>query len=99
MSKKFRFKKGWKRWNAGDEIDEFEYKRLPHEIKNSIMEEVVSEIKVPKIKNIMSGIVADLFESYDPKAKPVETDNKELDFPVKKSPSPFKRKDDLTTNF
>jgi hypothetical protein len=89
MSKKFRFKKGWKRWNAGDEIDEFEYKRLPFEIKNSIMEEVVAELKVPMIKNIVSGTVAEKLSSFNPEEPGSEE---------KEPKNPFKRfqKEDLT---
>lgn len=33
--KKYKCLKGWKRWNPGDAIDEYEYKRLPWEIKQA----------------------------------------------------------------
>lgn len=49
---KYRFVKGWKRWDAGDVIDEYEYNRLPIEIKNAIMEKVEDQpsvvVEIPK---------------------------------------------------
>lgn len=66
MSKKYKFTRPWKRWNAGDVIDAYEYKRLPIEVKKSCVEEYMPEIRVPKIKNIASGTVSEKIAGYDP---------------------------------
>lgn len=45
----YKFKKGWKRWKVGDIIGQYEYNRLPYEIKNSIMEEIDSAETIEEV--------------------------------------------------
>jgi hypothetical protein len=48
MSKKYQFTAGWKRWAKGQVIDEYEYKRLPIEVKNACIVEV-EELKTVEV--------------------------------------------------
>lgn len=83
---KYKFIKGWKRWNAGDVIKEYEYKRIPVNLRHLLEpapedsveniqrkepEITTIEIPVPKVKNVMEGTAADKLSSYDPEL-PIE---------------------------
>lgn len=68
MSKKYKFTRPWKRWNVGDVVDAYEYKRLPIEIKNSCISEVVEPVipePIPEKPVEIKRVVSNYFKPKD----------------------------------
>ena len=77
---KYKFNRGWKRWNTNDVIDEYEWKRLPNEIKNICPKIESTPVVIGKIQvepPSFRSIEIPPVEPTDVKFKPVEDDTKQ----------------------